>query len=375
MRVLYSTKSGCDFDTLKRLLLLADEIAFLDRPSVTFKNWGTVGSASPMRRFLGTHGPVTISVHEPPSGPAEYAYQDYIRSDLTNPAFRQAFFEGLRVDESFARRFLQFDADYRGVTGRQIHDALRNDTRLPGIQIDPDRQPSASLYSIGDEAGRLQTFQVLLTEASIGVTAAQIVAAQTGLAPISEESALVRLLALRTSDAKYVDKAASLAPWLAAAIVESIVPDTAIQLAKIETILRYRERTQDAYRAFMGEVDRLVAQLGDMDVARASQEIPRIIAAEVTPKVREYQNELAGARDTLFADVLKGIIDWKAPVIGIGFLSALSFPAALAAFVAAGVHATAAPIIDYVKAKRAAGRNAYAYLLSIRPVIRIDAKA
>lgn len=153
------------------------------------------------------------------------------------------------------------------------------------------------------------------------------------------------------------------------------MPDTAIQLAKIETILRYRERTQDAYRAFMGEVDRLVAQLGDMDVARASQEIPRIIAAEVTPKVREYQNELAGARDTLFADVLKGIIDWKAPVIGIGFLSALSFPAALAAFVAAGVHATAAPIIDYVKAKRAAGRNAYAYLLSIRPVIRIDANA
>lgn len=373
MRLLYSTQSSCDFDTLKRLLLLADEIAFLDRPSVTFKNWGTVGSASPMRRFLGTHGPVTISAHEPPSGPAEYAYQDYIRSDLTNPVFRRSFFEGLR-HESFARRFLQFDADYGGATGRQIHDALRNDTRLPDVEIDPDRLPSASLYSIGDEAGRLQTFQVLLTDASIAVTAAQIVASQTGLAPISEEPALVRLLALRTSDRKYVDKAAAVAPWLAAAIIESIVPDTAIQLAKVDTILRYRERTRDAYRAFMGEVDRLVVQLGDMDVARASQEIPRIIAAEVTPKVREYQNELAGARDELFADVLKSIVKWEAPVIGIAFLSPLSFPAALAAFVAA-VRAAAPPIIDYVKAKRAAGRNAYAYLLSIRPVIRIDPKA
>ncbi len=103
MKVIYSTSAASDVDTLKRLLLLADEIAFLDRPSVIFRNWGTVGSPSPMRRFEGTHGPVTISVHEPPSGPAEYAYKEYIGSDVTNAAFRQAFFEGFKADESFAR--------------------------------------------------------------------------------------------------------------------------------------------------------------------------------------------------------------------------------------------------------------------------------
>src|SRR5881397_993688 len=89
----------------------------------------------------------------------------------------------------------------------------------------------------------------------------------------------------------------------------------------------------------------------------APEEIPRIIAAEVTPKVREYEAELAGARDTLFADLLKEVVKWGMPILSLGFLSGNSFATALGAF-AAAVRAAAPPLIDYAKAKRTAGRHA-----------------
>ena len=58
MRVLYSGGTICSIETLKRLVLLADEIAFMDRPSVAFGNFGTVGRDSEFRQFRFDDAPV-----------------------------------------------------------------------------------------------------------------------------------------------------------------------------------------------------------------------------------------------------------------------------------------------------------------------------
>ncbi len=55
MRLLYAEQTFCDLVTLKRLLLVADEIAFADRPAVTFKSWGLVGHESRARAGDGRH--------------------------------------------------------------------------------------------------------------------------------------------------------------------------------------------------------------------------------------------------------------------------------------------------------------------------------
>ncbi len=78
-------------------------------------------------------------------------------------------------------------------------------------------------------------------------------------------------------------------------------------------------------------------------------------------------------RDTVFAEGLKAVVIWEVPVLAWGFLSGNSFPAALGMFLA-GVRAVAPPIIDYARAKRAVGRNAYAYLLRLKPSMRVDLK-
>ena len=67
-----------DFRTFQRLLLIADEVGFVDRPSVMFGEpetdgqWGTIARASEIRGFkVEEDAPVSITAHEPPSGPAQ----------------------------------------------------------------------------------------------------------------------------------------------------------------------------------------------------------------------------------------------------------------------------------------------------------------
>jgi hypothetical protein len=106
VKLLYIGTHVCPADALARLLVLGDELIFLDRPSVTFDNWGTVGSSSQMRRFSWEDSPVKVSVLKPPGGPARYLYESYVQADISNPAFVKAFLDGLKSDHDFAERFL-----------------------------------------------------------------------------------------------------------------------------------------------------------------------------------------------------------------------------------------------------------------------------
>jgi hypothetical protein len=63
MKVLFSGSSFCDEATTKRLFVIADEIAFMDRPSVTFGNWGMIGHATPARRYSSAGSPVQLSTY------------------------------------------------------------------------------------------------------------------------------------------------------------------------------------------------------------------------------------------------------------------------------------------------------------------------
>ena len=87
MKLLYIGTHFCPADSLARLLVLGDELVFLDRPSVTFEQWGTIGCQSFMRRLSFEGSPVAVSVIAPPSGPARYLYESYVQADITNPSF------------------------------------------------------------------------------------------------------------------------------------------------------------------------------------------------------------------------------------------------------------------------------------------------
>ena len=112
MKLLYSGQTQCDAATLKRLLILADEICFMDRPSIVFGDFATVGRPSHFRRVDSSGSPVAISVHSPPSGPNLAIYTDYAKADLASPVFLRTVLEGFGSSQTFAGKFLQLGAKY-----------------------------------------------------------------------------------------------------------------------------------------------------------------------------------------------------------------------------------------------------------------------
>jgi hypothetical protein len=111
VRILYADGPVCDLQTLKRLLVIADKIAFANKPSVVFKDWGLVGVQCPVRPYSKPDSPISISVHAPPSGPLSF-YGGSMLQNFTNPEFVRTFLEGLALDDGFAARQLGLDANY-----------------------------------------------------------------------------------------------------------------------------------------------------------------------------------------------------------------------------------------------------------------------
>jgi hypothetical protein len=368
MRVVYSGGTICSFQTLQRLVLLADEIAFMDRPSVFFGNFGTVGRDSEFRRFQLSDTPVKFSVHAPPSGPAAQLYKSYVEADLRNPQFIRTVIDGLKNDEIFRGRLIAPAANYGWGTGQQVVEALLQDPTLYegeyGLASDPKL-----LFVPDTSEGRRQTLSALLLEASIHATNALITAEEAGLSPVSDDPYFCQLLAMRTSQNKYVSQPAPLASMLGLAVAKSVFPDESLSHLNMEDLFAFRRSARDSYAAWAAELDRLSIKLLDVPPEKLHVEAAKIIVSEVRPKMLQLRREMIGARDKLFGDLFKAVSKWEVPTLSLAYVAGLSVPAATAAF--ASALAPAVPVVvDYFVQRRALVRNnSLAYLVGITKTI------
>ncbi|MDM0041540.1 hypothetical protein QTH89_05190 [Variovorax sp. J22G21] len=368
MRVLYSGGTICSFETLQRLVLLADEIAFMDRPSVKVGNFGTVGRDSEFRRFQIEAAPVKFSVHAPPEGQRRDLYLRYVETDLRDANFLRIVLDGLKADVTFQQRLVQLEANYGWGTGRQVLDELVKDAALYEGKYGAPTEPKL-LYVPDTAEGRRQTFATLLIEASIQVTNALIVAEATGLSPVADDPYFCRLIALRASDAAYVSQPAATASLLGLAITKSVLPDETLARLKMKDLFEYRTTAKEAYGSWSLEVERLAQKLVDVPIERFGAEAARLIVSEVRPRMLELRSEMACARDKLFGDLLKTVTKWEVPTMSLAYFSSLSLPTALAAF--AGALAPAVPsVVDYyVQRRNLARKNSMAYLVGVSKVL------
>jgi hypothetical protein len=93
--------------TIKKAILLFDEIHFMDRPSFMFGELGgqcgTVGTASPIRQFEAAFRAegAPVFVHSAPGGPVSGDLLQQIKADVNDPLFMSRFQQGLKVSQSF----------------------------------------------------------------------------------------------------------------------------------------------------------------------------------------------------------------------------------------------------------------------------------
>lgn len=364
MKLLFSGEEFCDQPILKRLLVVAEEIHFMDRPSVTFGNWGTIGHDSYARRIDWSGSPVLIDVYKPPSGPAEALYSPYIEADINNPIFAETVLKGFRSSDEFASKFIQYEANYGAGKGKEIVQALRQDENLLserlGLEVD-----GPNMFNISSHKHRRETFKTILIEASIKVTSAIILAEETETIPVSDDPYIAQLIGLRVSDSAYVGGMSRHTPYIGIDIAKSVIPDEALKQLKITDILKYREKAKDSYAAWITEVNRAAAEIGQIEGNITPDEIAKIIATDFTPRVIEYKNEMCAIRDDIFADVMKKIAIWEVPSLSLAYLANLGITGALTIF--ASALAPAIPdVVDYFKDKRDIERsNAMSFLIKL----------
>ena len=368
MKLLYSGEEFCDEPVLKRMLIVAEEIHFMDRPSVTFGSWGTIGHDSYARKINWEGSPVLIDVFKPPSGPAKNLYSPYIEADINNPIFAQIVLDGFRSSEEFASKFIQFGANYGDKTGAEIATALRQDDDLLNgtfsFEVD-----AANMFDVSTPERRKETFKTaVLIEASIKITSAIILAEETNTIPVSEDPYIAHLIGLRVSDSAYVGGTSRDAPYIGMDIAQAVIPDEALEHLKIPEILEYREKAKDAYTSWIAEVNKAAAEIGNIGDGISSDEIAKIIATDFTPRVIEYRNDMCAIRDDIFSDVMKKVVKWEAPALSLAYFSNLSIAGAVTLFATA--LAPAVPdIIDYFKDKRdIERRNTMSYLIKLSKV-------
>ena len=364
MRVLYSGGTICSFETLQRLILLADEIAFMDRPSVRVGNFGTIGQASEFRQFRIEDSPVTFSIHAAPDGEKKDLYLRYIEADLNDANFIRIVLDGLKTNITFQRRLIQLDVNYGWGTGQQVLEELLKDRTLYEGSYGSPTDPKL-LYVPDTRLGRQETLGTLLIEASIQVTNALIVAESAQLDPVSDDPYFCQLISLRASDARYVSQSASAASLLGLAITKSVLPDEVLSRLKMTDLFEYRASAKDAYAAWSLDVERLAQKLLDIPADQFGAEAAKLIVSDIRPRMLELRLEMAAARDKLFGDLVKTVTKWEVPTISLAYLASLSLPTAIAAF--AGSLAPAVPaVVDYYTLRRnLVRRNSMAYLVGV----------
>jgi len=366
MKLLYSGASFCDKPVLKRLLVVGEEIYFMDRPSVTFKKWGTIGHDSFARRIDSSGSAVVIGAIAPPSGPAERLYSPYIEADIKNFEFAKIVLEGFCFSDDFASKFIQFDANYGSSKGKEIVQALRSDKELLGGSFDLEID-GPNMFDISSAETRRGTFKIILIEASINVTSTVIVAEESGTIPVSEDPYIARLIGLRVSDSAYVGGTSRVAPYIGLDIAKAVIPDQVLARLSIQEILKYREKAKDAYTAWNTEINRAAASIGCLRGNTVQDEIARVIATDLTPKVIEYRNEMRSIRDDLFSDFVKKVAIWEVPSLSLAYLANLGFAGVLTLFASALTPAIP-DVVDYFKDKRnLERRNAMAFLIKLSP--------
>lgn len=382
MKLLYLGTELCPPETLQRLMVLADEICFLDRPSVMpIGQWGTVGYANPMRQFSTGSKAVKFSAFKAPDGSeAGGLYEFYANADVMNPDFVRVFLDGIRDSEKFASKYLQPAGNYgNGVTGTQLRQRLVMDQSLYQASFDLSaKQHPSIMYQTETPEGRKAVVKTLLVDASIGITGALLMADELDAIPIADDNVHPQLLALRVSNQKYVGGITSLAPFLGLQFARAVIPDQVLKCLEFKDIISYREKSQDIYAAWNIEISSAAAKIGDADLRNPADAVQKIIATDLLPKIKDYENEMASVRDKLFGDMLKSVVSWELPTLTIGYVAHLGFTGALEAFataanagaiagaVAAGARATVPHLVDYVNSRRAATRkHAVSYLLGL----------
>jgi hypothetical protein len=340
MKLTFSDSPNIDELTFKRLMLLGNELIFVERPSCIqlADNFGTVGSISAVNNLLKDFqgSPIKLIVEEPPTSPdnSEF-YQKYFEKDMENPEFLKTIFEG--IEKSWIYDYL-FDIS-KDKTFGEYKDykkwLLTNQELIKSTDlINIPRPDQVSKITNKEEA--LFAFKIIVSEKSLRVTSIIHICNKYNSNPTSINPYLNNLIALRLSNDIYIGKHTK-TRQLGLKLMDCIIPDEALKLISLHDLLDFREKTKDYFDNWSVEINKLESLLFKDTYSISDKDIINLFDTELNPRLKELKNEIRRIKDERFKNILKTIKNTLLSGISFGTLSSLSVTGAIVSFIGANL--------------------------------------
>ena len=197
----YPGAAPASWATIKKSILLFDELHFIDRPSFTFGKFGTIASASPLRSYEQSFRDegIGLYVHTPDDGPVRGEFLDRVVSDVNDLEFLKRFQNGLAQSATFCSQ--QNTPGNYGEVGDQVAIARA----VARVNLDTDlsayAKPADLFYDDSVEPFRFKTeaerAKHLITKAvvcSAMINFALSVSERSGMIPLADTTPYQTLL-------------------------------------------------------------------------------------------------------------------------------------------------------------------------------------
>ena len=381
INALYYPDFALDGITLKRAILLFDELHIMDRPSFSFgghkkSNFGMIGAASPLRPYEQAFrdAGMPLYVHGAPGGRmAEENYAE-VCADVNDPEFLRCFQQGLKDSTAFRNIIVQ-PGNY-GEIGNQddvartllevnLSTAFANHGSPIALSEDPKIQQFR--YSTPQEKAKALVNDALMCASKLNL--ALNIGAKYGHQPMADASPFASLLG--TKYARAMAAATQTAPKipvadLSFAILDELMPADRLTEMDFGKVLGYRKSSAEAREHFLEHVAVLHARADEVPEDGDYQAIiGKIIATEIVPAARDFKNKLAGINDGLVAHVASGALGFIGSSSAVQIFAGVSWPALLALAAAGAAVVGKGAIVGIVKDRAVRRESSLSYILSL----------
>jgi len=380
INVLYYPEMYAPEATLKKALLLFDELHFIDQPSFSFRGQGGLtGAISPYRQSAASlrEGGAPFYVHPAPGTSVVDDLHDQIAADVNDLEFLKRFQKGLETSPAF--RGSQIPTANYGAAGDQGSVARKLATVELVSALEAYESPIAlfedtsllplSFSNPGGPVGcaKLLIFQAFMCSAKLNFALHR--STKEGFFPLADANPYGDLLG-----AKYARAINKLEPTknkiqvtdLSFAIFDELIPSELLEKLTLKDVIRYRKSSEKAREAFLEHLDVLQAKLAAIgpegDYAGA---IDKMVTTEILPAARNFKNKLQTIRETQFGAVAKGAVTYLGSSAALSLFTSLSWENLLKLAGAVGAYVVSATV-DANKARCAARRDcSISYILSL----------
>jgi hypothetical protein len=312
--VLYYPSMVADDATFKKAILLFDELHFIDRPSFTFGNFGTVGMASPLRAYEESFREkgIPLFVHQPQGGPVQGEFLEQVRADVNDLEFLKRFQRGLT--KSLIFRDHQIAPGNYGEVGNH-EDVTREISRINvdtafrqyGTPMELASNDKIQHFRFKTDAERVKNLASQAMTCSATINFALNVSQSRGITPMADAAPYQDLLG-----AKYARAARQLEGTssriqvtdLSFAIFDQLVPAERIAPLSFGEIINYRKESEKPREAFLEHLSALQAKQGDVSKdGDYSGTIKDIIDTDIIPAARTFKTNIDSIYDRLYGKI------------------------------------------------------------------------